>query len=661
MPAPAPQEDGPWAKGCDSWLEPTQVQKGFYRWGINIVNRGGTVRTRPGFSVVPAVIADPAHPANPPVPLIGQPRGLTVFTDTAGIVNLVIAIGTSIYYTPYPFTAAFTQITPLTFAGSGPVVFTKCITGVTEAADGTITDIDPLNTLIIQDGSSRAGVWYSGATNARHLDPTKKDSGGPSETPVGLWSAWSGNRYWVSDGMKVRASNLLNPIKFTEEDVLEEGGFLQFPGTVTGMHNTWDFTELLVFTNNTTSTLLSSLLDRTAWAQTTGFQKVMFEGIGCVGGNAIATQWGIVWWYSHAGLIGLDAGLRAYQSSKVTYRDREMAWSKVNISPNFTSNICMGAFENLLLVSVPSGHRFNAHTWCMDEAPLDVLTYWGYFGLPSWSGVWEGVRPVVWFTAPVLGEERIFCLSQDYASPEDNNQPPVLKNNVWEATTGTRLDKTLDVNGNPAVQRIVCSLESKLVGYDGQYKWFRFAEIYLDNIEGEVDLTVSYAPRRGGYKVVLQKHIVSSDWLLQNPNTQIPVGTFIFDAMRPQSRVVRTISEAKTYTTPNSGDDVYQAALTSANVPMPRQKDYAFSILLQWTGRLSVSSIRAYFDPEEQETEGIAEVNEGTDRSVDLDGKNVIGPALTPYIIDPLAMDFHSSIMTGTAPMWKDFQYNSIA
>jgi hypothetical protein len=161
--------------------------------------------------------------------------------------------------------------------------------------------------------------------------------------------------------------------------------------------------------------------------------------------------------------------------------------------------------------------------------------------------------------------------------------------------------------------------------------------------------------------VVLQKHIVSSDWIVQNSSTQIPVDTFVFDAVRPQSRVVRTISEAKTYTTPNSGDDAWQAVQTSANVPFPRQKDYAFSVLLQWTGRMSVSSVRAYFDAEEQEVEGIAEANEATDRSVDMAGVNVMGTSLTPYVVDPLAMDFHSNVITGTAAIWIDPQYQSLS
>jgi|SRR5215831_216201 len=653
-----PVEDGPWAKGVDSYLEPTQVQKSFYRTGINISNRGGIVRTRPGFSIIRVT-------ANGGQTLIGQPRGLTVFTDGDNNTFLVIAIGPSIYYLKAPFTGDWTRISNLSFTGQGPVCFVRCVQSVTEADDGTLTDIDPIPMIIIQDGVSRAAYWDG--KNSRHLDPAKKDPyKGPSETPIGLWGEWSGNRYWVANGSRIRASNLLNPLKFTEEDLLEEGGFLQFPNTITGVSNTADFRAMLVFTDLTTSTLQTSITDRTQWAITAGFQVVVFYGIGCVGGNAIATQWGLKWWYSHDGLMSLDEGLRAYQSSKVTYRDREMAASKENIANDFKDNIAMGADENLLFVSVPSGDRYNAHTWVMDEAPLDTLTYWGYFGLPSWSGIWEGIRPVAWFTAPVDGVHRTFCLSQDYPFGSDPNVTP-MQNNVWECVVGARMDRTIDSQNRIITKPILCQLETKLIGYDGNYKFFRFAEIYIDNIEGEVFLEVFYAPRRGGYKRVLHKQIVSSDWDLVNLETyHMPwlcqsANDFLFYATRPQARVVRTISEAKSYTTPNSGDDVYQSVQTSANVPFPRQKDYAFSLLLQWTGRMSVSSVRMYFDAEEQEVEGIAEVDETTDRFLIMNGACIVAaPPKHDYLIDPNSFDFNSNTMTGAFPIWIDPIYQTM-
>jgi hypothetical protein len=460
----------------------------------------------------------------------------------------------------------------------------------------------------------------------------------------------------------VNASDLLNPLQFYENTALESGGYLDFHENITGMTNTYDYRQLLVFTPMNTSTLQSSLLDRRVWAGTQNFQTVVLPGIGCVGGYAITTQWGIKWWYSYDGLMSLDESLRVYQSSKVTYKDREMNWSKSNISPSMKDRIAMGAFENLLFVSAPSGDIYNAHTWVMDEAPLDTLTYWGYFGLPSWPGIWEGIRPVAWITAPIHGTNRTFCLSRDYNFPDDTVE--AIRANVWEAVTDARIDFTVDRDLNDVVRPILSQVETKALGYDGSYKFFRFAEIYLQDIEGEVDLEVFYAPRRGGYKQVLKKHIVASDWMMQHPSTEIS-DFFVFDAARPQSRVVRTISEAKTYTGPNTGDDAFQNVQTSANVPFPRQKDYAFSVLLRWTGRMSVSSVRAYFDAEEQESEGIAEKDEDTDRFLDVAGKGVIGTTLTPYVMDVEGCNYQSNFASTTSALgnnglWIDPQYKSL-
>jgi hypothetical protein len=412
----------------------------------------------------------------------------------------------------------------------------------------------------------------------------------------------------------------------------------------------------------TTSTLQSYVTDRTTWGGTPGFQVLTLPGIGCVGGNAITHQWGIKFWYSHDGLIGYDESLRVYQLAKVTYKDREMTWSKGNISPSMKDRIALGSYENLLLVSAPSGDIFNAHTWVMDEAPLDVLTYWGYFGLPSWAGIWEGVRPVAWITGVVHGQNRVFCLSQDYNFADDPSG--TIRANIWEAVIDARVDYSVTKDLDDLLRPISCQFETKLLGYDGTYKFFRFAEIYVDNVEGEVNLLAFYAPRRGGYKQVLKKRVIASDWIMQHPDTVID-GAFIFNANRPQSRVVRTVSEAKTYTGPNSGDDAYQNVQTSANQPFPRQKDYAFSVLLQWTGRMSITSVRAYFDAEEQETEGIAEQDEDTDRFLDVTGKGIIGATLTPYILDPEACTYVSNVASTTSALgnnglWVDPQYHSL-
>ena len=40
--------DGQYTGGVDSLLYPTDLAPGTYAWGVNVINRGGVVQTRPG-------------------------------------------------------------------------------------------------------------------------------------------------------------------------------------------------------------------------------------------------------------------------------------------------------------------------------------------------------------------------------------------------------------------------------------------------------------------------------------------------------------------------------------------------------------------------------------------------------------------------------------
>jgi hypothetical protein len=99
---------------------------------------------------------------------------------------------------------------------------------------------------MMQDGVTRAAFWDGSIS--RHLNPTPStltDANGErltqvglDETFIGLWMKWSGNRLWVSrDGM-LFASDIGNPLKFTEAQYLNEGRAFYLPGECTGMIET---------------------------------------------------------------------------------------------------------------------------------------------------------------------------------------------------------------------------------------------------------------------------------------------------------------------------------------------------------------------------------------------------------------------------------------
>jgi len=84
-----------------------------------------------------------------------------------------------------------------------------------------------------------------------------------------------------------------------------------------------------------------------------------------------------------------------------------MTRSKFNMSP-LRNGICSVAFENWVLVGVPSGSRFNRHTWCMDGSPMALL---GSQAGPCWVGIWTGTFPVQFVTGEVQDVPRCFELS----------------------------------------------------------------------------------------------------------------------------------------------------------------------------------------------------------------------------------------------------------
>lgn len=626
-------QSGPWTTGLDSFSEPMIVSASSYRWSTNTVSRGGSIRTRQGLNCIPTNVD-------------GKPRGIAVFTPNNGIPAIVVAIGSNIYKSDYPFTDGFELIAGINFNSFGPVIMKQCVINATTNADGSRTIVDPLPVLMIGDGQTRTAYWDG--TTARHLDPSI------NETPVFKWMEWSNNRLWGSNGKSVRASDLANPLQFLEEDILAEGGSLNFPSEVTGIGQTSDFKNLLVFTDQTTSAIQSNILDRFQWALTPGFQSMIFPNIGCASGKSVINQYGTTWWMSHGGLISIDQAVQTYRSSRIHFQDQAMSWSKGNLSPNI-SDICAGTYENYLVISVPSGDIYNSHTWVMDQSwglEQAISDVYAAVRAPRWDGIWTGIRPVEWVTAIVNGRNRCFVLSYDYPSTGSNDP----QSNVWEAFVPSRLDVSRSVaighpisNDDANYRPIYASVETRLLGMDGQYKSFRFAEIDIGEIEGVVNLSASVAGRRGGYKQILSKELVASQWNMVNGRTTISTDTFEFDSFRPQARVVRSVSDNH-----QTGDNSYEGVESNYE----RLCDYGFSLLIEWTGQLSIRGARIYCDPYPQDIEGVCEVDETTDRHVRMDGLQYVEDTAPPNAIDGVA--FVSSYTSPGTRQWTEVFYKSL-
>lgn len=494
-------QDGYWVGGINSLLFPTNLQQGEYQWGINIDNTGGIISPRAGLSYR----IDTFN-------LMGmEPRGIHLFKTADGRDQLVFAAGGNLYYSDFPL-ANFFQLLPGIPTGvfgssTGPVNMEPTVRSAKTNNDGTTALLDePIPYLIIQDGMSRAVAWDGLTAQSLNPGPPDINSLGQivlfgNQTPVGLWMKWIGGRLWVAKGRKVRASNIGDPLTFTGDsgqdlhavDTSVEGAFY-LSDDCTGMASTPDLKSLLVYTDSNTTAFQADIFDRSQWNQTPDFQKVILPNIGNAAGKSVINQYGLTWWYSHGGLIGLDSALQTYRTSRVHYRDRSMNRDKANLSDDI-SGIAVGAYGNTLLVSVPAGDGYNAHTWMLNQSIEDDPQTTGH-----WASAWTGVKPVEWAIGVIKGQQRCFFLSRDI-HPDTGEVIP----NIWEAFMGDQYDISFQ-----RVQKFPCMFETKILGLTDELRRADHAEIDLIEMSGTVHIEGWYAGVRGGYKKILDKTIAAT-------------------------------------------------------------------------------------------------------------------------------------------------------
>lgn len=477
--------------GVNSNLSPSSLNSNQISWGINIINNGGDIDTRPGYQTM-FRLPD------------GRAQGMTAFTPTGGETNLVAAVNGKIYVSEFPF-ETYMELPNIQFDPNLDfVVFKEAL----QSKDGA-TVIEPKAVLIMQDGKGKPAYW-DGFTS-RHLNP-----GTPSnETVQGLWMEWIGNRLWVSQGRQLFASDIFDPLHFTENTYLSIGGSLNAMDgdVITGLARTADSRSLLVFTIHNTTIVQAGITDRNSWKTTPDFITLLFPGVGCAAGKSPFYHNGELWWYSIQGARRFTQVGSAIFHSNNSISSIEMRRSFDNISKQVQVKVCGFSFNTFLGYSVPSGDIFNRHTWVMDTSTNSQLTGNAPF---AWQGIWMGTRPVEWVTLNVNGADRCFYLSQDACGIR-----------VWEAFKPDRTD-----NGG----KIFCSVEFPGLLYSEKisFKKFLYNEYYLINMAGEVDIASDYRGDAGCWKRNMDVHLCAkdcfTDLVCNGPNKTV----------MPQNRYVRT-------------------------------------------------------------------------------------------------------------------------
>lgn len=549
-------------------INPLDLTEGFYLRSINTLNRGGVIQCRPGYRWV-TTLPD------------GNVQGFTMFTPRGSTPQLIAVVAGRVYRSLLPY-SEFEEIEGIELAEFADKVYFAHATKSTQRnEDDSVSLIVPVNTLIIQDNQS-APAFYDGSASG-HIT-------GDRTTPVGGPMKWTGDRLWVSEGNRIYVSDIADPYSFVEDTYNTLGGRESFlvDGEVVGMAETPGLAspQLLVFTDSQTVAFQSNVRERSAWATLPDFQKTIFN-VGCVSHRSIIAQHGLLWWFSPFGLLSFDGAVLAEHSSELEFQDNEMASSKARLHSDL-SGVAGASFENYLLLSTPHSDIFNPHTWVLDFTVRNLLNE----KQPrAWASVWTGTRPVEWASGSVQGVPRIFYISRDHDD----------KTRVWEAFSEARRDEFSDIDWSIETRAYTAKTIAQ--------KEFRYAEMQLSDLQGAVDLKVSWAGAiKGRWRSIANSRVWSNEG---NISTEEDLPAKMF-GLKKQTRLYRT----------QDVRDMTATELAACGIESSTNdvRDVGFQLCIQGSGPCAIQNIRVFLDTVNEDNDGACTPSEDEGRYVRMDG-----------------------------------------
>lgn len=578
-----PVQDRFWVQGMNSLVFPTDIAPGGYAFGENGSNRGGVYQTRPGKQMLFALPGTRA-------------QGLTIYRPFRQKEQLVWAVDGDVFFSVYPFTT-YHKVPLVHFYHNSPrVYFCQARQGVQLNLDGSLTILpQPVDLLMMQDGFTPSAFYI--ANSARTTQQSGHNlAGAPwSQCPVGTVMCYSGSRLWVAYQETIYASDLLNPNSFTEGTYLAEADGFKLPEPCTGLLQTpSDPTNniapaLMAFSPFTVTSLQSGVIDRTQWQQTQNFQSIISSDYGNVAPFAPVNNFGMPFFFSEVGFMSLNTALNQYRSSRVDPDDMQMLRSKLNLSPDL-SGVATIAFENWLLVAVPSGSRFNKHTWVLDGSSMAQM---GGTQSPPWVGIWTGTFPVQFAEGEIQDVPRCFELSYS-DQPILDEKGDECHIQIWEDFIGRRTDNC----GTDTPIEVTFETKIFEVSQIGELNRFKFVEVDVVELIGDVFLEIWYAGIKGHYRLAYSLILSAEEGLPGNPNFPlwtyqgIATDTFI-QTFRPQTRTVKTPDFSGSPAEQNQDTCADTCGIESTN---QHDVDRGFQLLFNWQGRMGIREIRMFVE-----------------------------------------------------------------
>lgn len=551
--------------GMNSGISPSLIENNQYAFGINCTNRGGFLRTRPKFRKITIDFNGDSDAESwfSSKPISGQ----YVYQSLLGSASAVCCAGGRFFSFPVQGTAtAGIEFTP----SNGRNDQYQPITWFVQGA----------NFLIAQNGEDIPVLWDGGMGR-------KSDIIGSNEVPVGKQMAYINSRVFVvlPDGREIVAGDLAysTPTSVvTFKEVLlpaSEGGQpLSIPlelGGINGVAVTLQYGtpngqgSLLLATDRAIASV-NPIVQRNLWP-TIQLQSVVLVGNG-FSSNGLAIVNGDVWGRS------VD-GFRSFIQAQRTYNPYFGGWGNTPQSREVQRIIegddrsllqfaSMIYFDNrLLMTAMPRtiGNGQGCYHEGIVALNFDNISSITAKSNPGYDGLWTGIQPYGFCQGNFNGTQRCFAFCYF---------PDTQTNELWEITTEYGEDND--------VTPIVASMESKSFNFQTPYnsKQLTMAEVFVDNIVGSVDFSISYKPNQ--YPCWIP-------WKTWNECAAVPdcttEGLVNGVCKQPGFQALQYRPRMEIGPPPNVCDPALNEIMSRA---------YEFQVKLQWTGQASIRAMNLF-------------------------------------------------------------------
>lgn len=421
---------------------------------------------------------------------------------------------------------------------------------------------ETVGSFLVQDGQSDC-IVYDGASATRS-----------KTVPRGTTMAYGNGRLWVAiNGNELVAGDIVTDVYqsellFTESGYLAGGGSLSFSDTITGLafspvSNTADYGPLLVFGKQFADSVRADITSRSLWAQVPSFVTGILRGVGAVGQSSVTpVNQDLYWRDSQGGIRSLSSALADQSGAGSSPLSREVAritdYESLSLLP-YSSSVY---FDNRLLVLAspflnPTGGVSFQNVISLDFAPISTMRG---KSPPAYDGVWSGAQFTQLVSGTFDGRLRCFGISSD----SDGN------NRLWEILKGGRADES-----EIGASRTVSFMETsrRTFGNPKMRKKLARCDVYLTDIEGEVDLKVYWRPdnQQKWQEWDLGETVCAR---MDDASTADP---HVWKNLRPQYR-----PQIKTFTIPSEIDDITRYSMATA---------FEFQLRLKWTGKARIARV----------------------------------------------------------------------